>query len=519
MSEDKTSEKKLDRIYNDTSYFIGGLVKEYDYFQHILKLMSEGDASIELKKRYMLRAIDEEWVSMIEDSLPSLDVVMRNPSKFIEEREEIIPIEQSRSISVRSIQHLSQHTNFISSIDGDRITPSKLLNVIRDETMLTYENKFVNTLINRLYIFVSRRYEIAKRDGQDEKTTKLEFNEKFKHDKASVNVHFSIDLSEPTDGETEKAEKNYMYSSDLWHRVEKLHDVVTAYSNSDFVAQMGTNYIRPPVMHTNAILKNKDMYQCLLLWQFIETYDNAGYSMLVQEDLENVDFEYIKELYSTLALQYFIFRFNIRNDFDAENTLSSKIAEDVLKPRIVDEQKELKADEFAIEDEKIPLPPAAARYRMMTPDDRFLLDSVGVSLSAAELLQERGEEDYFLPAHIGEPEAEDVPEMYDDPEKPKEETVEQVVEEKEPEPVKTEAELINDDLDALAFRFRGLSPAQIYSIIDGVEASMRKIRGALTDSKERHRTKTDPQAAKKAGTKPTAAHKRAGAPKRKTGKK
>ena len=515
MSEDKTGEKGLDRIYNDTSYFIGGLVKEYDYFQHILKLMSEGDASIELKKRYMLRAIDEEWVSMIEDTLPSLDMVMRTPSRFIEEIEEIIPIEQSRNISVRSIQHLSQHTNLINSIDGDKITPSKLLNVIRDETILTYENKFINTLINRLYIFVSRRYEIAKRDGQDEKTTKLEFKEKFKHDKATVNVNFSIELSEPTDEDSEKAERNYMYSSDLWHRVEKLHDIVSSYANSEFVQQMGSNYIRPPVMHTNAILKNRDMYQCLLLWQFIETYDNAGYSMLVQEDLEKVDFEYIKELYSTLSLQYFIFRFNIRNDFETENTLASKIGDDVLKPRIVDEQKELKDDEFAITDETIPLPPSAARYRTMTPDDRFLLSSVGVSLTAAELLQERGEEDYFLPAHIEEPEKEEIHEMFDDPEKETEETEETAEgpESAEPAPVKTEADLLCEDLDSLAYRFRGLSPAQIYGIIDGVEASMRKIRGALTDSKERHRAKAEP------AKKPAAAHKRTGGTKRKTGKK
>ena len=515
MSENKNDNNGLQRIYNDASYFIGGIVKEYDYFQHILKLMSDGNADIELKKRYMLRAIDEEWVSMIEDTLPSLDVVMRNPTKFIEEREELVPIEQSRSVSVRSIQHLSQHTNLISSIDGDKITPSKILNVIRDETMLTYENKFINTLINRLYFFVSRRYEVAKRDGQDEKTTKLEFKENFKHEKASVNVNFSIEFSEPTEDTDEKAEKNYMYSSDLWHRVEKLHDIVTAYTTSEFVQQMGSNFIRPPVMHTNAILKNKDMHQCLLLWQFIENYDNAGYSMLVQEDLEKIDYEYIKELYSTLALQYFIFRFNIKNDFDTENTLASSIGEDVLRPRIIDEQKPLDESEFAISEETIPLPPSAARYRTATPDDKFLLGSVGISLKAAEILQERGEEDYFLPARISEPEAEKLPEVFDDPVKAADtEKPDEPVEEKPVGPVKTEAELITDELEALAFRFRGLSPSQVYSVIENVEASMRKIRGSLTDSKERHRKMAEGQQEKSEGT-----NRPKGSTRRKSGKK
>ena len=41
--------------------------------------------------------------------------------------------------------------------------------------MMTYENKFVNTLIHRLYAFVNMRYEIAKNVGQDTKTSTIEF--------------------------------------------------------------------------------------------------------------------------------------------------------------------------------------------------------------------------------------------------------------------------------------------------------------------------------------------------------
>lgn len=109
-------------------------------------MMKDGKASIELKKKYLLRAIDETWVNIIEDTLPSIDAVIRNPAKHIEEREEILPIELSHNITSRSLQHLSQHTNLISRIEGDTIIPSKILNVFKDETIKTYENKFVNTL-------------------------------------------------------------------------------------------------------------------------------------------------------------------------------------------------------------------------------------------------------------------------------------------------------------------------------------------------------------------------------------
>ena len=166
MAEEKINqnngESTFSRVYNDTTYFVDSIIDEYDVFPAILSMMRDGKATIELKKRYLLRAIDEAWVNIIEDTLPALDTIIRNPSKYIEEREELLPIELSRNISVNSIKHLSQHTNLISKIEGDKITPTKILNVFREETMQTYENKFINTLISRLFAFVNRRYEIAK---------------------------------------------------------------------------------------------------------------------------------------------------------------------------------------------------------------------------------------------------------------------------------------------------------------------------------------------------------------------
>ena len=407
MAEDNAKNESVFRnVYDDATYFVDSIVKEYDIFSSILSMMRDGNATIELKKRYLLRAIDETWVNIVEDALPALDTVIRNPSKYIEEREEVMPIELSRNITVRSLQHLSQHTNYISSIDGDKITPSKILNVYREETMQTYENKFVNTLISRLYAFVNRRYEIAKNAGQDEKTTSIEFTEDFMHDSTKVKMNFRVEIAESSESEADRVERNYTYTTDLWHRVEKLNDIVTMYANSEFVQNMGKSYIRPPVMHTNAILKNKNLNQCLQLWQFIESYESAGYSMLVQEDLENVDEAYIKELYSTLALQYLIFRYNIHNEFESDSTLASEISDNTLNPRIIDELKATSESEFDIqsEDDRIKAP-AAERYATLTPEDQLMLDSLDIALDAADFIIEHDEEVLYSSGTIEEPEA------------------------------------------------------------------------------------------------------------------
>ena len=148
-------------VYEDTLYFVDGMIEQYDFYPEIIDALGNGSAKMELKKRYMLKAIDECWVSKIEDCITALDEVIRTPARFIEETEKVLPIELSRNISSRSIKHLSQHTDYISKVEGDMITPSKILNVFRDETNKTYENKFINTLINRLFLFVERRYETA----------------------------------------------------------------------------------------------------------------------------------------------------------------------------------------------------------------------------------------------------------------------------------------------------------------------------------------------------------------------
>ncbi len=390
-AQDINKENTFRSVYEDTTYFIDNIIQEYSVFPTILDKMVNGDATIELRKSFYLRAIDETWVRMIEDTLPSLDVIIRNPSRYIEDKEEILPVELTRKVTVRTLQHLAQHTDYISRIDGDEIIPKKLLNVFKEETLMTYENKFVNTLISRLYAFVNRRYEIAKKSGQDEKTTKLEFKENFDHDDVKVRMTFKLEIGESTENkEDEKVEQNYSYTTDLWRRVERLNKIITTYAESEFAHSMGRNFIRPPVMRTNALMKNRDLHQCYLLWQFIESYEGAGYSMIVQENLEDIDESYIKELYSTLAIQYMIFRHNIKNEFEIDHTLKGGDISDELRPRIIDELNPVTAQEFDVKFTNAARPLAERtrksrterRYQTLTPGDLLAVESIDVALAA-----------------------------------------------------------------------------------------------------------------------------------------
>ena len=121
-------------------FFITELVSSYDFYPEIINMIAEGAAKVSLRKRYLLKAIDEQWVAAIEDCLMAIDSLIRNPFRFIEETDKVLPIEMSKNITSRSIRHLAQHSDNINKVEGDMIIPSKILNVYRDETIFTYEN-------------------------------------------------------------------------------------------------------------------------------------------------------------------------------------------------------------------------------------------------------------------------------------------------------------------------------------------------------------------------------------------
>jgi len=106
---------------------------------------------------------DYSWIAVFEEYMPYLDGIVRNPRRFIQSEESLVPIEKAKKISEESIKHLAQNTNLIQSLDKDGMPqPLKILNVFKEETYDLYENRFISSLINNLYIFINMQYEKLK---------------------------------------------------------------------------------------------------------------------------------------------------------------------------------------------------------------------------------------------------------------------------------------------------------------------------------------------------------------------
>ena len=303
--------------------------------------LSHSRSTIALNRRILEKDIDVSWVEAIETGLVSIDNVIRNPSKTITNVEEVVPIALSKKITVDSVKHLAQHTDLIQSVDPEtgKITPSKVLNIHKEESYLTYENKFVNTLIDRLFIFVNKRYEKLKAVSSSEEVFAMEYNTAFE---SGSGRKMKMTLNIETSDSLEAADEN---GSTIWDRVEKIRRIVEGYKSSPFCQQMGQNYIRPPVMRTNAIMKNVDLKACLVLWQFIEGYDKTGYEINVSDSAQKPDKEYVENLYDLSALNLLLFR-SFTQDSEAEvlKTQKSKAA----APRVLRKFDKVSYDEHEL---------------------------------------------------------------------------------------------------------------------------------------------------------------------------
>lgn len=315
-------QKGFDKYYDS--------IAQNDEFAAIYALLHAGKNSFAFNRKIVEKSIDVSWVEAIENGLPHLDNVIRNPRRTIEDVEEVVPIALSRKITVESVKHLAQHTDLIQEIDPKtgRITPSKILNIHKEESLMTYENKFINTLVDRLYVFLNIRYQKLVQIAKNEEVYTLGYDGVLddgavKQMKISMKVE-TIDSLDTADAR----------GFTVWDRVEKIKKAIEGYKGSVLCTTLGNARIRPPVMRTNAIMKNVDLKACLALWQYIESYDKVGYELNVSDTAQKPTEDYVEGVYRLAALNFMLMRAYTQTEAESAAELKTQKSK-TLSPKFL----------------------------------------------------------------------------------------------------------------------------------------------------------------------------------------
>ncbi len=212
---------------------------------------------------------DFEWLYIMEDTIRYLDNILRNPNRFIVNQEEIVKVELARRITVESIRHLSKHTSFIQKIeDNGDVKPSKILNINKDESYDTYENRLIYTLIGNMTSFleIKKKELISASSIKDNK--KATFQAKSKIGKEIVSLEFNYSSS-LIDIEKVKGEEP------LDKRIERLEADISMLTNTEVYKTLKKLHVAkviPPIKKTNVILKNTNFQYAMKLWDFLQTH-------------------------------------------------------------------------------------------------------------------------------------------------------------------------------------------------------------------------------------------------------
>lgn len=292
--------------YREYIHFINNILTQEDFYAEYVSRINEGRNNFKVTQTYQAKEFDMLWIEAIEESLISLDTIVRNPRKFIAIEEDIVDISLAKTISVESVKHLAQHTNMIASVskDGD-VTPNKILNTSKEESYEIYENRFIYTLLRKLNEFITRRYALVKQTYAT--NDKLQIN--VESDFSLGNTRMSYNIECIANMSLDEALELNADNLTAVEKIARINRIVNDFLGSAFAKQMvGSAPVRPPIQPTNVIRKNTDFKQAVKLWNFIERYQDVGITIdKVSESKDmslNLSEQYVNIIYlNTILLQ------------------------------------------------------------------------------------------------------------------------------------------------------------------------------------------------------------------------
>lgn len=318
------------------------------YFQYLFEIVQAGNNTIRQNNRVLHKVVDERWLTVVEEGLTSIFNIVDKPRRFIATTEEVVPVALARKITADSVRHLSQNTQFITTNAKGDIQPTKVLNVTTEESFDLYENRFVYHLIQRLFAFVDKRTDVIFWSTGDETCNTMCMESKI--DDAYEEISYKVEM---TVKNRQSFAENDNDNMDLFKRIDRVRRMSRTLRASSFCDIMnGCAKVKSPIQRTNLMMKDPDYRNCYKLWQFIESYDEVGYSIEEQDTALEFDEEYQTQMYINLITNYTIFKSLLESDPRKLTEIATKKRKPV-KPKFIKKIQEEIVDNCDIPDVEV----------------------------------------------------------------------------------------------------------------------------------------------------------------------
>lgn len=230
------------------------------------------DSSLSLSVQSEGEEVSFEWLEIMEDTIRYLDNILRNPNRFIINEEDIVKIELARRVTVESIKHLSKNTNLIQDYNkktGD-VRPSKILNINKEESFDTYENRFIYSLIKNMKFYIDRKKRNLVTESYSKDNKKMEYSAKSNFGKEKIDISMTINAKKE-----EKKDSTNESGMTIPERIEHLEMQISDLTTSlvyQSIEKKHISLVTSPIKKTNVILKNVNFQYAVKLWNYMQTH-------------------------------------------------------------------------------------------------------------------------------------------------------------------------------------------------------------------------------------------------------
>ncbi len=334
----------INELYSKYTEGVEYALEDDRYFQYLFEMIQAGDNTLEQKNRILHKVVDERWLTVVEEGIEAIFNIVDKPRRFITTSEEVVPVALAKKITADSVRHLSQNTQFVTTNEAGEIMPTRILNVTTEESYDLYENRFVYHLIQRLFAFVDKRTDVIFWSTGDETCNVMRMESKV--DDAYEEISYKVEM---TIKNHQSLVENDNDNMDIFKRIDRVRRMSRTLRSSSFCEIMnGCAKVHSPIQRTNLMMKDPDYRKCYQLWQFIEGYDEVGYSIEEQDSTLQFDEEYLLQMYINMITNYTVFKSLLVSDPRKMSEIETKKLEPV-RPKFIKE-----IQEEIVEDRNIP---------------------------------------------------------------------------------------------------------------------------------------------------------------------
>ena len=338
----------INELYAKYTEQVGETLEEDRYFQYLFEMVQAGNNTLQQKNRILHKVVDESWLTVVEEGIDAIFNIVDKPRRFITTAEEVVPVALARKITADSVRHLSQNTQFITTNAAGEIRPTHILNVSTEESYDLYENRFVYHLIQRLFAFVDKRTDVIFWSTGDETCNVMSMESKI--DDAYEEISYKVEM---TIKNRQSFVENDSDNMDVFKRIDRVRRMSRTLRNSSFCDLMnGCARVYSPIQRTNLMMKDPDYRACYKLWQFIESYDEVGYTIEEQDSALEFDEEYLLQMYTNLITNYTVFKSLLESDPRQMTEIETK-HRDPVKPKFIKKIEEQIVDDYNIPDVEV----------------------------------------------------------------------------------------------------------------------------------------------------------------------